>query len=158
MSSCRESRGTDREKIQFRQTSFRVDYAETDAMGVVYYANYLIWFERGRSSFMREVEYPYTLIEKEGYLLPVAESHVRYRKSARYDDLIRVFTAIECMERSSIRFVYEIRNSEDTLLAQGWTRHGFISRDGRLSRIPDHIRMALCGPPSGRSASESGGE
>jgi len=135
--------GLESENRVFRKTSFRVDYAETDAMGVVYYANYLVWFERGRSAYMRQIGYPYTRIEEEGYLLPVAESHVRYRKSARYDDLVWIHTAITQMDRSAVRFEYQIRRDDGLLLTQGWTRHAFVDRTGRLTRIPDHIRKAL---------------
>lgn len=132
----------------YHRTLHRVAYAETDAMGVVYYANYLIWFERGRSGLMRGLGSPYSGIEARGFYLPVVEASVRYKKSARYDDEVSIHTRIDAVERSSIRFSYEIRDLSNILLAHGETRHGFTNREGRLVKIPPDIRALLSGSPS----------
>src|SRR4030066_2178845 len=86
----------------------RVTYAETAAMGIVYYANYLRWFEMGRTEFIRNLGFPYKKLEEEGIYLPVSEVFCKYLVSARYDDVLTIETAVDLLRRASIQFTYRI--------------------------------------------------
>ena len=119
-------------------TDLRVRYAETDAMGVVYYANYLAWFELGRTGWIRAHGFTYREVEEQGLLLPVTHASCDYRQSARYDDLVRVETTITKLSRASVAFGYRVVRAEpapDTLLADGRTEHVFLTRAGRIARL-----------------------
>ena len=118
-------------------TSYRVIYGDTDQMGVVYYANYLRWFEKGRSEFLRQVGLPYSAIEKQGFNFPVVEVSCRYAQSARYDDVIRIETELTEVGRAALAFSYRIlRETDGCVLATGATRHASIDNSGRVTRIP----------------------
>jgi acyl-CoA thioester hydrolase len=100
-------------------TSYRVIYGDTDKMGVVYYANYLRWFERGRSEFLRQLGAPYGEIEARGIHFPVVEANCHYSKPARYEDLILIETRLDFMSRATLGFCYRIlRDGEDVPLAR----------------------------------------
>jgi acyl-CoA thioester hydrolase len=125
-----------------RQTSsgVRVRYAETDKMGVVYYANYLIWFEIGRSDWLRETGWTYREMEADGIQLPVIEAHCTYRLGARYDDDIEIRTRAKKLSRVRVQFDYEaIRRADGALLATGHTVHATIDQGGRPVRMPDRV-------------------
>jgi acyl-CoA thioester hydrolase len=125
-------------------TSYRVIYGDTDQMGVVYYANYLRWFERGRSEFLRQIGLPYSTIEPQGFHFPVTEVSCRYANSARYDDVIRIETDLAELGRASLSFVYRIsRESNNDLLATGRTKHACIDQAGKVTRIPTMLLDAL---------------
>lgn len=110
----------------------RVRYAETDQMGVVYYANYFVWFETGRTEYFRELGMPYSEVEKNDILLPVLKAFCQYKSSARYDDLIRIVTTVASLQEVRILFKYELfRESTGELLAMGETEHAFVNRQGR---------------------------
>src|SRR5438105_3963445 len=98
----------------------RVRYADTDQMGVVYYANYLRYFEVARAEWLREGGLPYRAVEEEGAMLPVIEAHVRYLAPARYDDLLAIDCGPSEVRHASARFAYEVRR-DGRLLAEGWT-------------------------------------
>jgi acyl-CoA thioester hydrolase len=118
-------------------TSYRVIYGDTDKMGVVYYANYLRWFEKGRSEFLRQIGLPYSMIEQQGYNFPVVEVSCRYAQSARYDDDIRIETELTEIGRAALSFSYRIlRETDGCVLATGTTRHASIDNAGRITRIP----------------------
>ncbi len=128
----------------------RVRYAETDQMGVVYYANYLVWFELGRVELLRSAGLAYSKLEIDhGCILPVIEARCRYRSPARYDDEILIETRIAMVRGSVIKFVYRIyRNAnqeekERKLLAEGETVH--VVCDDQLNRkpLPEHYAQAL---------------
>ncbi len=121
---------------------YRVIYGDTDQMGVVYYANYLVFFERGRCEFMRSVGLDYAAVEREGVFLPVADAAVKYHRPARFDDLLSIVTRLVERRRSTIRFAYEIRRG-DELLASGETRHAAVNRDGRPVRLPAALTSTL---------------
>ncbi len=112
------------------RTAFRVRYAETDQMGMAYYANYLVWFEVMRGDFMRAVGIPYSDLEREGYILPIIEAHVRYRSPARYDDAIAIVAWIQRLRSRMITFEYRVERGSE-LLATGWTTHVPADLDGR---------------------------
>ena len=117
-------------------TSYRVIYGDTDQMGVVYYANYLRWFERGRSEFLRQIGLPYTQIEDRGYYFPVTEVCCRYFKPARYDDLITITTQLRSSGRATLNFEYTISKEAETVsLASGSTKHACVDAGGRITRI-----------------------
>lgn len=116
------------------KTSFRVRYAETDQMGIVYYANYLVWFEIGRSELFRAINLPYTQFEEQGLGLAVVEASCRYRKPSKYDDEIVVVTEIDRLTSRTANFSYRIYR-EETLLAEGNTVHVFINSEGRSADV-----------------------
>lgn len=119
------------------ETTFRVRYAETDAMGVVYHANYLVWFEVGRGDFFRAIGQDYGEWEKAGYLLPVSEAYARYLAPARYGDLITVRTRLQELRSRSLTLAYEVELSADgSHLAMGWTKHLCTDHRGRIRRLP----------------------
>jgi acyl-CoA thioester hydrolase len=126
-----------------RQSSsnLRVRYAETDKMGIVYYANYLVWFEIGRTDWLRETGWSYREIEADGIQLPVIEAHCDYRQGARYDDDIEVRTTAKKLSPLRIQFDYEaFRRADGVLLAAGRTVHATVDRDGRPVRMPERVK------------------
>jgi len=119
------------------ETRFRVRYAETDQMGVVYYANYLIWMEVGRTDFCKTLGFNYKDMEREGALLVVTEANCRYLAPARYDDPILVETRMENLNRRLVTFGYSIRNDQTRkVLAEGSTVHITIGLDQKPKAIP----------------------
>jgi acyl-CoA thioester hydrolase len=122
----------------------RVIYGDTDAGGVVYYANYLRYCEAARTEFMRERALSYKEIEEQGFILPVVECQLRYKASARYDDLLRIETCLLEVKPRTCRFNYRIfRESDGKMLAQGYTVHAIVDLKGRLARFPDKLLAAL---------------
>ena len=121
----------------------RVIYGDTDAAGVVYNANYLRYFEMGRTEMMRQWALPYREMEERGLILPVTESYLRYKASARYDDLLTVATSLVEIKKVSCRFNYRISKSDDTdkeqLLVKGFTIHACINKQGKLTPFPEDI-------------------
>lgn len=125
-------------------TEFRVRYAETDRMGVVYHANYLVWCEVGRVEFMRALGRDYAALEAAGTGLAVTDARVRYLAPARFDDPIRVVTALSGVRSRAVSFDYEITHAESGVrLAAAHTDLVSIDRDGRLMAIPADFRAAL---------------
>ena len=112
-----------------------VRYAETDMMGVVYHANYLPWFEVGRTTLLKEVGVPYRQLETEGYRLPVLEISAKYLRPAVYDDLITVITRLKEKPLIRIKLEYEVMRG-DELLATGQSVHAFIDLAGKPVRPP----------------------
>jgi acyl-CoA thioester hydrolase len=128
------------------ETRVRVRYAETDQMGVVYHANYLVWMEIGRVELCRAHGVNYREMEQsDGVLLVVAEVHCRYIAPARYDEEIAVRTSVAESNRRLIRFEYQIVNAATgQLLAEGFTRHVFCGRDMRPRKLaPDCALLAV---------------
>src|SRR4051812_8389219 len=127
--------------VQRSVTNLRVRYAETDKMGVVYYANYLVWFEVGRTDLLRESGGSYRQLENEGVGLPVIEAHCEYKQSARYDDEIEVRTTGTMLSPVRVEFTYQIvRPSADPTLATGRAVHPALDSTGRPSRLPERVR------------------
>lgn len=139
-------------------TSFRVRYQESDQMGVVYHANYLNWFEIGRTEMIRELGFAYRDMEEAGALLPVVDLELSYRSPARYDDVVHVFTRMTAFSPLRIHYEYEVRRltaeeHEDLdllrveeasglpgeLLVSGVTRHVWVSRDWKASRLDKSV-------------------
>lgn len=125
-------------------TEFRVRYAETDRMGVVYHANYLVWCEVGRVEFMRALGRDYAALEAQGTGLAVTDARVRYLAPARFDDPIRVVTTLTGVRSRAVSFDYEITHAESGVrLAAAHTDLVSIDRDGRLMAIPADFRAIL---------------
>jgi acyl-CoA thioester hydrolase len=122
----------------------RVRYAETDQMGVVYYANYLVWFEIGRTEWLRETGWTYREIEHDGLMLPVIEAHCEYRQGARYDDELEIRTKARLKSPVRIQFDYQIvRRSDEVAIADGFTVHVALDRQGRPVRLPARVKDLL---------------
>jgi acyl-CoA thioester hydrolase len=115
--------------------SVTVRYAETDMMGVVYHANYLPWFEVGRTTLLKELGVPYRALEEEGFRLPVLEVSAKYLRPAVYDDTLEVVTTLAERPLLRVKLDYEVRRGTE-LLATGSTTHAFVDRQGRPARPP----------------------
>lgn len=116
----------------------RVRYAETDQMGVVYHANYLVWFEVARVEVLRELGLSYKQFEAEGFMIAVVGVNVRYRMPARYDDDLAIEARMETMRGPLVKFVYRVVRKEDgALLAEGDTTHIVVDRQMSKTRLPE---------------------
>jgi acyl-CoA thioester hydrolase len=124
-------------------SEFRVRYSETDQMGVVYHAEYLVWCEVGRTDYIRSLGLPYAELEQRGTILAVAEATIRYHAPARYDDLIRVETRLVDVRSRAISFEYLIRNVTGDRLATARTLLVSLDRHGRPSPIPADVRALM---------------
>lgn len=122
-------------------TTVRVRYAETDQMGVAYYANYFVWFEVGRCELLRSFGSTYRDMEADGISLPVIEAHCEYRESGRYDDELEIRVAGRLLSPARVQFDYEVvRRDDAVVLAAGHTIHAAVNRTGRPCRLPDRVR------------------
>ena len=138
-------------------TRVRVRYAETDQMGVVYYANYLVWFELGRVEFLRNLGFDYSRMETEdGCILPVVEARCRYRAPARYDDSLSIEAFPLLLRGSVLKFGYRIlreTETETTLLAEGETVHVVCDRQLQRCPLPEPVaRLIRAAIPAAESS------
>lgn len=125
-------------------STLRVRYAETDKMGVVYYANYLVWFEVARADLLRSQGWTYREMELDGVSLPVIEAHCEYLKPARYDDEIEVRVEGRVLSPVRMEFQYQVvRKQENIVSATGRTVHAALDPSGRPCRIPQRVREAF---------------
>lgn len=122
--------------------NLRVSYRDTDQMGTVYYANYLVFFERGRSEFMREVGFTYRQLEELGLFFPVMHAECNYYSPAQYDDLLTIETTISELKNASVIFTYKIKCGEK-LLATGSTKHPLVNKLFKPTRIPKDLKVLL---------------
>ena len=127
------------------ETRLRVRFAETDQMGIVYYANYLVWMELGRVELCRASGVRYRDMERDdGVLLTVAEAHCRYLQPARYDEEVAIRTSIAQAHPRMIQFDYEMTSCESgCTLARGYTKHIFCGRDMQPRRLPEKYHHAF---------------
>ena len=129
------------------RTILRVRYAETDQMGVVYYANYFVWCEIGRVEFFRQLGYDYKQMEIEDDChLPVVESHCRYRAPARYDDEVAIETRVTAIRSSVIKFAYRISRLHpdgEQLLAEAETVHVTVNKSMQKRNLPEKYLRAI---------------
>ncbi|MGH9174190.1 MAG: acyl-CoA thioesterase [Vicinamibacterales bacterium] len=122
----------------------RVRYAETDKMGIVYYAHYLVWFEIGRTEWLRETGWTYRAMEEDGVGLPVIEAHCEYRAGARYDDDLEIRTRARRVSAVRLAFDYEVvRRTDRQTIATGYTVHATVDRAGRPVRLPARVKELL---------------
>ena len=134
----------------------RVIYGDTDAMGIVYYGNYLRWFEVGRAELMRRRGLAYREMNDEDYHLPVVESSASYRSPARYDDVLGIHAGVRELRGVRLTFDYRIvREADGKLLVEGRTVHAFTDSTGRVARPSRRFREMFSG---GGAAAETGGE
>lgn len=135
----------------YAETSFYVRYAETDAMGIVHHASYIVYFEEGRSHFMRDRGKDYAEFEAGGLAFAVTEVHVRYATPARYGQRLTVRCWIEDLKSRSVAFAYEIYDAETQVVhVTGTTRHICVRSDGRVATIPEDWRALIA--PAGEGA------
>ncbi|RZN81436.1 MAG: acyl-CoA thioesterase [Winogradskyella sp.] len=122
------------------ETQIRVRYGETDQMGVVYHANYASYFEVGRTEWLRQYGITYKSMEENGIMLPVVSLNIKYKNSARYDDLLTLKTSLKKTPMASIEFDYELLNNKNELLATGNTILVFIDMEkNRPTRCPKYL-------------------
>jgi acyl-CoA thioester hydrolase len=113
-------------------------------MGVVYYANYFVWFEVGRTDLLRGAGWSYQEMETEGFALPVIDAHCVYRESAKYDDELEIRTTGAAISAVRVQFTYEIvRSADNATIATGATIHATLDRNGRPCRLPERVRSIL---------------
>jgi acyl-CoA thioester hydrolase len=141
--------------VPVHDTTVRVRYAETDQMGVVYYANFFIWFEVGRVELLRALGHSYRDMEKvDDCHIVVAEAQCSYKKPAMYDDVLRIRTRVLQVRRKTIRFGYEVlRDADGALLATGETLHVICNKSGRPKSLPEKYVNALA--PSASQAAKA---
>jgi acyl-CoA thioester hydrolase len=120
----------------------RVIFGDTDQMGVVYYANYLRFFEGARAGYLRALGRSHKDLDGWGVALPVVEAHCRYRRPSYYEDLLAIEVEITELRGASMRFGYAIRRDQE-LLAEGYTRHAVVGPDGRPKAIPPELRAIV---------------
>lgn len=128
-------------------TSFRVRYAETDAMGIVHHAAYMVWFEAGRSELMFQKGSSYAELEAQGFHLPVVEAEARFLAPARYGDIVSVRTRVEETGSRRMTFAYEVVNEKKETLATGRTVHICVDRTGNVRSIPQWARELMAAKP-----------
>jgi acyl-CoA thioester hydrolase len=139
---CEGRAGTTPQRVV--ESKLVVRYAETDAMGVVYHANYLVWFEVGRGEYFRALDQDYGEWEEKGYFLPVSEAYARFVSPARYGDSILVRTRLEEVRSRGLTLVYDVCLSESLRrLVTGWTKHLCMDHQGRVCRLPQALSLSL---------------
>jgi acyl-CoA thioester hydrolase len=131
------------EGTQTRNFTLTVRYAETDAQGVVHHANYLIWFEEGRSEFLRQQGCFYTDLERDGFFVIVAKAEVDYRAPSFYEDRITIATTMEKGKGRMMVFSYKATNQDGVLVAEGRTHHLVLNAERRLVTIPEKYQQIL---------------
>ncbi len=129
-------------------TTCRVLYGDTDAGGVVYNANFLRYFEIGRTEYMREWVHAYSEIEKFGIILPVTECYTRFKAPGHYDDLLTIETSLAELKKLTCQFNYRVVRHEPgkqrpQLLVKGFTKHASVNREGKLTPLPIEITQKL---------------
>lgn len=128
------------------ETTLRVRYAETDAMGIVYHTNYIVWFEVGRGEFWRQRGGNYREFEDGGLYLPVSEVDARFIAPARYDDQVMVRTSVEELRSRTITLYYEVvMKDTGQVLVTGHTKHLCVDREGQVRRLPLDLLDAFGG-------------
>ncbi|HYX22345.1 MAG TPA: thioesterase family protein [Thermoanaerobaculia bacterium] len=124
-------------------TDLRVRYSETDQMGIVYHAHYLVWFEIGRTEWCRAAGYPYAAMERDGLYIPVTRAEAAFRRRSSYDDAIRIVTAMTELSGRGCTFGYRVENPDGDRLADGATRHVFTDPSGKAIRAPAALVAGL---------------
>lgn len=121
------------------ETKFTVRYAETDQMGIVHHSNYPVWFEAGRTDFIKKMGMPYSKIEANGCLLPLVELKCNFKGAARYEDEVVVKTSVKELTVARVVFYYEVyKNGEESCITSGETIHAFTNRELRPINLKKH--------------------
>ncbi|GJQ23551.1 MAG: acyl-CoA thioesterase [Planctomycetia bacterium] len=119
----------------------RVRYQETDQMGIVYYANFFVYFEMGRTEYLRHLGLPYSSLEKEHIYFPVTEAHCRFRSPARYDDILVIQTWISGLKHATVEFNHKVtRENDNTLIVEGVTKLACLNVNRKPARMPEKLR------------------
>ena len=129
----------------WHETKIRVRYKDTDRLGVVYYGNYLTFFEVGRAELMRDRGFAYSRLEGEGYNLVVIEAFAKYHGNVGYDAMVTVKSRVSDMKGARMRFDYEVLGETGNLLVSGYTLHGCINSKSKPSRIPPSLQAIFSG-------------
>lgn len=127
----------------WHEKKIRVRYKDTDQMGVIYYGNYLTFFEVGRSEYLRDLGFPYSSLEVEGYFMAVTEAYAKYHANVGYDSLITVKTKVSSLKNASVRFEYEVVDADYELLVSGYTIHACMNSNYKPTRIPSRLRKII---------------
>jgi acyl-CoA thioester hydrolase len=135
--------GTTLSEIDWHETKIRVRYKDTDRMGVVYYGNYLTYFEIGRAELMRDIGFPYSAFESDGYSLVVTEANAKYHSNVGYDTLVTVRTQISDLRRVRVSFKYKIVDEQHGLLVSGYTVHACVDSNSKPMKIPPELRKMM---------------
>jgi acyl-CoA thioester hydrolase len=123
------------------ETTFHVRYAETDQMGVVHHAAYIVWLEEGRSAWMRANGSSYAQFEKDGFMLAVSEVNIRYRQAARYDQQVTIRCWVDEVRSRQVTMCYEVIDAEkNAILAKACTKHICLNTDGQVTPMPQKWR------------------
>ena len=130
--------------MKTHETKLSVRYSETDQMKRVYYSRYLEWFELARSEHLKAAGFPYSEMEKQGVFLVVADTYIKYIKPAQYEETIIIKTIIKGINKASVTFEYEvINNKTKELLATGNSKLASVTKDGKISQIPQSVAKKL---------------
>lgn len=129
-------------KHLFHKSVFRVRYADTDRMGIVYNGNYFSFFETGRTELMRHFGLPYTEVEKNGFYLPLTESHINYKNASHYDDVLEINTNLEFKNTLQFQFDYQIELASK-VIATGYTKHVFVKKESMKPVRPPKFFLDL---------------
>lgn len=108
-------------------------------MGIVYYSRYYEFFEAARTDMLRDMGLPYSEFEATGFLMPVIESHCKYLQSAHFDELLKIECTIKDLPRIKMTIHYRVVNEDEDMLAQGYTKHAFLDKNGNIRRVPKHF-------------------
>ena len=130
-------------KKAWHETKIRIRYKDTDRMGVVYYGNYLTFFEVARAEFMRDLGLPYSQMEAKGYSLAVIEAGAKYHANVGYDALVSVMTKLSAPGRVRVRFDYRVLDEDGKLLVEGHTVHACIGDQMKPMRLPPHLTEVI---------------
>jgi len=126
------------------ETTFHVRYAETDQMGVVHHAAYVVWLEEGRSAWMRANGTSYAQFEQDGFMLAVSEVNIRYRQAAHYDQQVTIRCRLDNVRSRQVTFRYEVIDTEkDTILAEAFTKLICLNAEGQVIPMPEKWRQLL---------------
>lgn len=128
---------------EWYETKIRVRYKDTDRMGVVYYGNYLTYFEVGRAEFMRDLGLPYSYLESQGYSLVVIEAAAKYHGNVGYDSMVTIRTKIADVDRVRVRFEYRVLDEHGKLLVSGHTVHACINENMKPVRLPSQLKRVI---------------
>jgi len=130
--------------MKIQEIKTRVRYQETDQMGVVYYANFFVYFEMGRTEYLRSLGLPYSELEKEHIYFPVIEAHCRFRLPAHYDDVLIIQTCVSELKHATIEFSYKvIRESDTSLVAEGSTKLACLNASRKPASMPEKLKKLL---------------
>lgn len=130
--------------MKVHEIKTRVYYQQTDKMGVVYYANFLVYFEMGRTEFLRNAGLPYSELESELFYFPVAEAFCRYRSPAHYDEILVIQTWISELKHATVEFSHKImREGDNKLIAEGFTKLACLNAEYKPTSIPEKLKKLL---------------